>query len=88
MMFPGVVSLGAHETLGIGRCKVFIKFGKIFSNISSNIFSHHLLLEFNYTYVRPLDVVPWVPEALLHPPTPQLSSPSALYFRSFLLLKL
>lgn len=74
MMFPGVVSLGVHEALGIGRYKVFIKLGKFLAIFFSSIFSHQLFLELNYTYVRSLDVVPRVPEALLHPPTPQLLS--------------
>lgn len=82
MLLLGVVFLGSllfwvHETFGICGHKVFIQVRVYLANISSNIFSHHLLLELNYTYVRPLKVPP-ITKALLGPPT--LSPLPALYF--------
>lgn len=62
--------------------KVCIKFRKICTNVSSNIFSHHLLLELNYTCVRPLDV-PLVTEALSGPPTLVFFSPLYSILDSF-----
>ena len=94
MIFLGVLFfrcllLGVRETFGICVYKVFDAVRKCSANTSSSIFSHHLLLELNYTYVGPLESPP-VTKALVGPPTPRLLLPlctSLLIFSSAMALR-